>query len=258
MGRMAPADVLASADRNFWQLFEGMAAAVPSGSRRQDGPLLLLATGFPAGFFNPTYVTGPVDDPEAAVRTVEAHYRDLGLPYVLVFRDGEAPGLAEACASAGLVEHWRLPLMVLESVPVTAPAVDGLEVEVVDDGNVREYAAVLAEAFGMPVEIAEGLSAAMSGIEGLVGLLGRIDGQPVATSAVYVTGTGAGVYNVAVPPALRRRGLGEALTGAAAAHGIDRGATWASLQASEAGEPVYRRMGYVTVDHYRQFEPPPN
>lgn len=254
---MGAADVLDAADRNFWELFERMVANVPRGSRREQDGVLMLSSGLPAAFFNPAFVTGPVEDADAVVHAVDGHYRDLGLPYVLLFREDRAPGVAAACASAGLIEHWRLPLMLLDPIPSAARRPDGLEVETVDSGNLHEYAGVLSEGFGMPLEMAQALAEAMPAVDGLVGLLGRIDGRAVATSAVFVTDALAGVYNVAVPEAHRRRGLGEALTAAAAEHGVARGARRATLQASEAGEPVYRRMGYVTVDHYRQFEPAP-
>lgn len=92
-------------------------------------------------------------------------------------------------------------------------------------------------------------------VRGFTGLLGRAaDGAGAAASAVFVTGVTAGVYNVATRPEHRRRGYGEAVTAAAARVGAEAGARRAVLQASEAGEPVYRRMDYATADRYRQFE----
>ena len=60
-------------------------------------------------------------------------------------------------------------------------------------------------------------------------------------------------------PAARKRGLAELCTRAATNRGFDLGARVAALQASVMGEPIYARMGYVTVTRYPTFvqlEPP--
>lgn len=250
--------MLAAADRNLWELFGRMADAVPAGRREVDGSLALLSTGSPIGFFNPAMPTGAVD-PGATVARVAEHYAELGLPYVLLFREDVAPGLAEACAAAGLVEHWQMPLMVLDPIPADhgSAAPEGLEIVVVGPDEVDAYGTVISEGFGMPVELFAELGRSMFDVEGFIGLLGLLDGRPVATSAAFVDGDTIGVYNVAVPEAERRKGLGEALTAAAARAGAEAGATRSILQASEMGTPVYRRMGYETPTRYRQFEPPP-
>ncbi len=250
--------MLTAADRNLWELFGRMADAVPAGRREVDGSLALLSTGSPIGFFNPAMPTGAVD-PETTVARVAEHYSGLGLPYVVLFRDDVAPGLAEACASSGMVEHWQMPLMVLDPIPADhgSATVVGLEIVVVGPDEIDTYGDVVSEGFGMPAELFTQLGRSMFDVEGFIGLLGLLDGRPVATSAAFVDGDTIGVYNVAVPEAERRKGLGEALTAAAARAGADAGATRSILQASQLGAPVYRRMGYETPDRYRQFEPAP-
>ena len=50
-----------------------------------------------------------------------------------------------------------------------------------------------------------------------------------------------------------RRGLGELATASAIAHGFDRGADVAALQASPMGEALYRRMGFVELYRYEEY-----
>ena len=255
---MSDPDVLAEADRNLREAWEAIVAVAPRPGRTELGGVLALSSGIPAALFNPAYVVGPVADPPAAVEAVVGHYRGLGLPCSLVFREETAPGLAEACAAAGLVEHWRLPLMVLDPIPASAAGarVDGFEVRPIDAASIEAYGDVISAAFGMPRELSATVMGErlLLGTPGFTGFLGLLDGQPVATSGVFVTGDIAGVYNVATLEAARGRGIGAAITWAAALAGREAGATRSVLQASELGEPVYARMGYATPVRYRQFE----
>jgi GNAT superfamily N-acetyltransferase len=252
-------DVLAEADRNMREAWERIIARSPRPGRGELGGVLALSSGIDAGLFNPAHVVGEVGDAAATVDAVQAHYAGLGVAYSLVFRDAVAPGLSDACVAAGLVEHWQMPLMVLDPIPDdAAPPVAGLEVRAVtDESDVEPYGDVLSAGFGMPRPLAAAVMGASLLLEtpGFTGFLGVLDGQPVAASGVFVTGDVAGVYNVATVERARGRGVGAAITWAAALAGRDAGATRSILQASPMGEPVYTRMGYATPARYRQFEP---
>lgn len=53
-----------------------------------------------------------------------------------------------------------------------------------------------------------------------------------------------------------RDGTSTALTSAALRAGRERGLRVGTLQASELGESVYRRMGFATVAEYQLFQLP--
>jgi GNAT superfamily N-acetyltransferase len=53
----------------------------------------------------------------------------------------------------------------------------------------------------------------------------------------------AGIYSMGVSPRVRRRGIGAALTAAACRVAIEHGCRHAVLNATDAGEPLYRRAG---------------
>jgi GNAT superfamily N-acetyltransferase len=224
---------------------------------RRDADAVLLSSGLPVPIFNPTIVTGPLGDPAAAVRRIADHYRSLESPFVIWFRDQVTPGLADACAAAGLVEHWQPPLMVLDPLPASSPGVpEGLRVDVVTAETVADHGVVLTEGFGMPAELVGVLAVpAFVELPGFTLLVGRIGGEPVATVAAFVAEGVAGIYNVATVPSARGRGYGAALTWAAVGVGRDAGAARAILQASEQGAPVYERMGFLAPSRYRQFQP---
>ena len=62
-------------------------------------------------------------------------------------------------------------------------------------------------------------------------------------------------FNVAVVPEHRRTGLGAELTAAVVADGAAVGGTWAYLQSSDDGLPVYERLGFRTVDTWWSWMP---
>jgi GNAT superfamily N-acetyltransferase len=77
--------------------------------------------------------------------------------------------------------------------------------------------------------------------------VGRVDGEPVASSLAFTGGGAVGLYGVATAPAHRGRGYGSALTLAGIDWGASRGEGTAILHASEMGRPVYKRLGFRTV-----------
>jgi GNAT superfamily N-acetyltransferase len=252
-------DPLSEADRNMVQVWEHITGFGPQPGRTEHDGLLLLSSGVPFGLFNPAFAVDDVADPERAVDDVQRHYASIGMPFAFLFRDEAAPGLSAACERAGLTEHWRMPLMVLDPIPTEAAAPPpGLDIVVVDGSTIEAYGEVLASAFGMPPELVSAvLGPDLLGVAGFTGFLGLMGGAPVATSALYRSEDTAGVYNVGTVAAARGKGIGAALTWAAAHAGREAGAARSILQASEMGEPVYTRMGYATPARYRQFEQAP-
>ena len=249
--------VLAAADDNFVTAWTTLASASPKPGRHEEHGIRMISTGAPVPLFNPAFATAPPDDVDAAVAAVVAHYLELGSPFVLYCRDETAPGLADAAAAAGLIEHFQPPLMVLDPLPAPPPSPpDGLDIVVVDGATIDDYVATMAAGFGMPLALAqEFFGVGMLELPGFTAYLGLVDGTPVATSGTFVSGEVAGVYNVATLAEHRGRGYGAALTWAAATGGGPQ-ATLSILQSSKEGQPVYERMGFVVGDRYRQFEPP--
>ena len=66
----------------------------------------------------------------------------------------------------------------------------------------------------------------------------------------------AGIYWVATLERFRGRGFGAALTWQAAWAGREQGCRVASLQASQLGQSVYARMGFVHDRDYARFDAP--
>jgi len=249
-------ELLVAADRNMESTFRSVLATAPSPGDVYDNEVTLLSSGLPVSLFNPAFIRRS-EEPVALVARVVDHYSALGVPFLISFRDEVAPGLADACQAAGLVEHWRPALMVLNPIPSILPSPpSGLRVSRVTSATVDDYAEVLSAGFAMPRETEDALLGPwLFGEADCAGFLGTIDAKAIGSAALFRSDGVAGVYNIATVPQSRSRGVGTAMTWAAIAAGRKAGSDCAILQASQQGEPVYQRMGFVTPARYRQFQP---
>jgi GNAT superfamily N-acetyltransferase len=82
-------------------------------------------------------------------------------------------------------------------------------------------------------------------------ILAERDGEIVGTGVATVSGRVGWVGTIWVAPALRRRGLGRAITGAVIEELEGAGCRTLLLVATEAGRPLYERLGFeiLTQDH---------
>jgi ribosomal protein S18 acetylase RimI-like enzyme len=192
----------------------------------------------------------------------EVRRRFTGVPFVWWVGADSDPGLTEELIGLGVVREARLPAMAIELAKVEPVESDpDLEIGTVTSrADLIDYAAVCAEAFAIPDDQVSGFTNAegfdRSAFSENVRFVARIDGQPVATSALSISHGVAGIYWVATREAFRGRGIGRALTTVALLAGRERGLNIGSLQASSLGEPVYRRIGFTTVGYYDHLRVP--
>lgn len=140
---------------------------------------------------------------------------------------------------------FRAPCMVRPAGGSPPPTPDPLEIrEVRDAEGLGQVGAILSEAFEMPVVDGGLYDERVLGTPEFRMWLGFADGEPVCTSCAFVDENFVGIYAVGTTRAARGRGFGEAVTWAATLSRPDLPAT---LQASEMGESIYRRMGFETI-----------
>jgi len=84
--------------------------------------------------------------------------------------------------------------------------------------------------------------------------LGRWNGQPVATTSLFMGAGVAGIYFVFTLPEARRQGVGAAITSAALQDARRFGYRIGVLGASSMGYSVYRRLGFQEYCHIDIYE----
>jgi len=209
-------------------------------------------------------------DLDASVGQALAPFRETGVPMQWHLGPTTSPpSLPRALEAAGLAHQEDEPGMVADLAalgpPSSAPA--GLEVlRVGDEDGLAAWCCVWA---GLPpgadaaslVEVRA--PKALATDPPVPHLLAVLDGTPVGCAAVLV-GDGRGgrppaawLEDVVTTAAVRRRGIGTAVTRAcldlARSHGLDR----AALTASVDGHRIYRRLGFRERCRVVRYRYPP-
>jgi GNAT superfamily N-acetyltransferase len=256
---MDEAELAVAADKNLAVTWAALGRAMGA-DVVELGPSALVATGLPIAFFNGAFVGASPPDPQQVVNESIRFFGERGLSWLLWVRDGVSPATLEAGRAAGLRDAGGPPAMGLATIrPAPSPPAE-LTIDIATTAaDVADHASMLRDGFGMPQEFVDRLiQPPLLDQSSMAVFVGRVDDAPVSCSLLSMTDATAGVYNVATPAAFRGKGYGEALTWAAVSEGARRGCTNAILQASEAGYPIYRRMGFVDLGRYVQLEGPPS
>ena len=249
------AELLAASDHQSAGFFR-TAAQFPWATVHDEGDVIYGMTGIPLEVFNGA--TCARFDPATADERIEAvlgTFRRAAIDMSWMVGPTSTPtDLLARLEAHGLVLDATEPVlgMTLDGW-VSRPPADGIELEWVTDRAAFDVASrVMFAGFGMPDSIFDAFADRFSmtvlgpgGYQRVV--LARIDGQPVSTALGVVIDGVLGIYNVATMPDQQRRGGGTAVTRAVIDDGIARGAVGAMLQSSDAGRPVYERIGFHQV-----------
>jgi ribosomal protein S18 acetylase RimI-like enzyme len=156
----------------------------------------------------------------------------------------------------GLVYVDDQPVMAMDLVDLAVKGDDlpgplGLEIQRVSNAQMLDsWLRPFAVGYRLPDPVAKALAGIfawhLDRTTTYCHYLGLLDGEPVASSSLLLAAGVAGVYNVAVLPEARRRGIGTAMTLAPLRQARVQGYRAAILFTSQMGYDLYRRLGFAT------------
>jgi GNAT superfamily N-acetyltransferase len=245
----------------FCDAWRMMCAPSPTYATESTAGADYIFSGLPLFFFNAALISARGLS-EAALKEhgkrACAWAADKGVPWILVVtHEALEPGVdaVATMGECGMVPVMPLTGMLAERLTSAMQVPDGLQLTEpqTDDG----CAALLdVNSLGYATDLGAGKS--------LLGnrafwadhfpVLGLVDGTPATSSVVMMLGGYRYVALVATDPAHQRRGFADAamrraLESSAAVHG-ERPTV---LHATDAGRPVYERMGYTTISTHTLF-----
>ena len=250
------ADTVASALAETWQHLQ---PAFPGGWVMREGGAIAEVTGLPLAAFNGVWAERANPDPPTVAALLD-RVAATGLPHCLQLRPGGGRALAELAAMRGMSkEEQDDPLMVMVD-PATlgrAQHIPGLTIRRVRPEEAPLLARVTATGFEAPRELFQQLvTPSVLRLPGVRCYVGEVGGHPVTTGVGITLGDFVGIFNVATPPAHRRRGYGAAVTARAVTDGLAAGAAWSWLQSSTSGHGVYQRLGFRTAELWQVWLSP--
>jgi hypothetical protein len=255
-------ELLAAGDRNLGAVLRHAAATTPGAVIDDSDGLVMVSTvpTWPGPYHNGALRLDRSMPTAEVLERAAAFFNPRVEGYCVWIAAHADTDLEDAALAAGLfkISETGTPRMAIDHVPAPPPGVAaGVELtEVVDEAGRRDYADVTAAAYVdafLPAEVVHRQLATVESLcsSGVRAVVAYDGGRPVSAAMVVAGGGVASVQLVGTVPDARGRVLGELCTQWTVQAGVDLGAAAVVLEASEAGEPVYRRMGFSEVSRYR-------
>jgi GNAT superfamily N-acetyltransferase len=247
--------------RQFIDAWRVLCSASPSHSSHTADGVACEFSGVPIGFFNAAVLTGraiSTGELAAHAETARAWASGRAVPWLLVVTIESlqpATDYSAALDACGFAPLMPLTGMLARDVASVDRLPDGLELQIPnDDAGCTALLDVNSAAYGMQLEAGNDVWGKAAFWKDHVPVLGLVEGQPVCTTAVMNVAGYRYVALVATAPDRQRRGYADA----AMRHALELararyGNLPTFLHATEAGRPVYERMGYDIVARHMIF-----
>ena len=237
---------------NLEQLGRAMAAALraktlagPGGEVTEIDGLEVYLSHLPDPGENFAFVATESKDPVAALIEAETVLRRNGMPFGIGVLAGRHASVDAAVRARGFRVLFTEPVMTIRTADLADVPLPP-EVRLADAGpdDLRALAELDAIAFEGDIDVSRGMySRGLLDVAHVV--TASIDKKIVGVATAVPAGGAVAVFGVAVAPEARRRGIGAALTCAAARAVDGSGIAWLSARGEAAR--VYERLGFREV-----------
>ena len=247
--------------RQFIEAWRLMCAAGPGRTDIADAGVHYIFSGCPIPFFNVAAVSARNVSPGTLKSLNEqacTFASTTNLPWFFVVTEDvldagtDSAAIAEGC---GMTAMLRLTGMIAGRVAPPAAMPDGLELMVPgSDDSCAVIFDVNSLAYGMDLDAGKDLMGTQAFWRDHFPVVGLTAGRAACTAAVLMVDGCRYVALVATDPAQQRRGYADAamrraLELSAGVHGE----LTTVLHATDAGRPVYERMGYTPISTHTLF-----
>jgi predicted GNAT family acetyltransferase len=157
--------------------------------------------------------------------------------------NGCAARLERALSQAGFVRRSVLNAMILDLDAIPGAGETDQEMRAISEPeDIATWTEVCGRGFGYAID--EAVIHRISSVPGLTLYLAFEGGEPAATALTLKTGDTIGLHQLGVPIEFRGKGVGRRTMEHIMAGCYASGCQYATLQASAAGEGIYRKLGF--------------
>ena len=257
-----PFEMMRANETNQQEVY-GLLACLPETDLLDSPEMLRIYTGVPHPILNGVIRTSLFPaDLKAQIQSSIDYFHSRQVPMMWMVTPSSRPeDLAPHLEAQGLALKGTMPGMGidLQVLPDSLPLPADVVIEEVGDQHVlKQWSRALGLGFGLSPEIVD-VFVRVSVLLGygeqapIRSFLAYYKGEPAGTSSLYLGAGVAGIYNVAVVPEARQKGIGAAITAAPLQIARDLGYRIGTLQASKMGEPVYRRLGFQEHGQFAMY-----
>ncbi|MEM8531977.1 MAG: GNAT family N-acetyltransferase [Chloroflexota bacterium] len=237
----------------FWATY----GRAPNYEAHERNDMVKCMTGVPFPLFNGVYYAQLTQDAVAReIAELKTDVHRMQMPsFWWVGPDSKPDDLSNHLKQAGFVPAGSMTNMVvdLNTLDANTPLPPEFSIRIVEDTDTLDtWAHVVAVGSELPPNANEPLRV----LEQAVGIrpkhlsrryIGYVNDVPVATSVLVLHAGIAGMYAVSTLEAYRQRGIGAAMTRLPLLDARAMGYQVGILQATQMGEPVYRRLGFQDI-----------
>lgn len=256
--------VLQNADNNFYYTSHLFAKFAVKGAADHSLGSGMSQCGMSIYQFNNAFPGKEVTQLKEFAEAANQFFGSKPFEYQLILPETQQQEVSQTLEQAGLKFDGRIPAMILsiDNLIPPKPSDHPLTIlQVTTAEQLKEYLQVCAASYSFPEFVGDRIFTQRYLEDSAVTLyLGYDQGEPAAASMRVEdpdlkgqSDSLAGIYWVGTKPEFRKRGHGERLTHYACEQAREDGYALVSLQASEMGEPIYKRMGFETTAYYQRY-----